>query len=59
MNKDKLGIYIHIPFCHSKCQYCGFLSEPIDDLSMISANVPLVCKELELYGQERFAKIPY
>ena len=59
MNKDKLGIYIHIPFCHSKCQYCGFLSEPIDDLSMISAYVPLVCKELELYGQERFAKIPY
>lgn len=22
----KLGIYVHIPFCVRKCQYCGFLS---------------------------------
>jgi oxygen-independent coproporphyrinogen-3 oxidase len=22
----KLGIYIHIPFCERKCDYCGFLS---------------------------------
>lgn len=24
--KDKLGIYIHIPFCRSKCDYCDFYS---------------------------------
>ena len=24
--KDKLGIYIHIPFCKSKCDYCDFYS---------------------------------
>ncbi len=23
---DKLGIYIHIPFCRSKCDYCAFYS---------------------------------
>ena len=23
---DKLGIYIHIPFCRSKCDYCNFYS---------------------------------
>ena len=22
------GIYIHIPFCNSKCAYCGFYSLP-------------------------------
>ena len=22
----ELGIYIHIPFCRSKCQYCDFYS---------------------------------
>ena len=22
------GIYIHIPFCHSKCYYCDFYSQP-------------------------------
>ena len=25
-NKNPLGIYIHVPFCRSKCQYCDFYS---------------------------------
>ena len=25
-NKKPLGIYVHIPFCRSKCQYCDFYS---------------------------------
>ena len=24
--KTPLGIYIHIPFCKAKCQYCDFYS---------------------------------
>ena len=24
--QDKLGIYVHIPFCRSKCDYCDFYS---------------------------------
>ena len=32
MNKMKeLGIYIHIPFCVQKCNYCDFLSFPAGD----------------------------
>ena len=27
LNKD-LGLYIHIPFCEKKCDYCDFLSAP-------------------------------
>ena len=23
---EKLGLYIHIPFCRSKCDYCDFYS---------------------------------
>lgn len=30
-NKEPLGIYIHIPFCVKKCEYCDFLSMPADD----------------------------
>ena len=26
MEKKILGIYIHIPFCKSKCKYCDFVS---------------------------------
>jgi oxygen-independent coproporphyrinogen-3 oxidase len=34
MNRKKqdfrtFGLYIHIPFCRTKCRYCGFYSEPI------------------------------
>lgn len=31
-NKEKrsLGIYLHIPFCVRKCNYCDFLSAPAD-----------------------------
>ena len=27
-DKKRLGIYIHIPFCISKCAYCDFNSAP-------------------------------
>ncbi len=28
-NKDLAGLYIHIPFCISKCAYCSFVSVPV------------------------------
>ncbi len=30
-NKTPLGIYVHVPFCRSKCQYCDFYSLSIKD----------------------------
>lgn len=30
MNKN-LGLYIHIPFCERKCNYCSFLSFPLGE----------------------------
>ncbi|MCH5252656.1 MAG: oxygen-independent coproporphyrinogen III oxidase [Lachnospiraceae bacterium] len=29
-NKKSLGLYIHIPFCVKKCNYCDFLSFPAE-----------------------------
>lgn len=29
-----LGIYVHIPFCQKKCDYCDFYSLPGDELQM-------------------------
>lgn len=34
MNKLKAEIYIHIPFCVKKCDYCDFLSAPSDENTM-------------------------
>ena len=31
-NKAPLGIYIHIPFCRSKCAYCDFYSLPCGEM---------------------------
>ena len=29
--KRRVGIYIHIPFCRKKCNYCDFLSFPLEE----------------------------
>ncbi|MCL2154772.1 MAG: coproporphyrinogen III oxidase family protein [Leptospirales bacterium] len=33
------GIYIHIPFCRSKCDYCSFYSIPVLDNSIIDSYI--------------------
>lgn len=40
------GIYIHIPFCKSRCVYCGFYSTMLLDLR--HSYVDAICRELEL-----------
>lgn len=47
---DEFGIYVHWPFCLSKCPYCDFNShvrEQIDQKSFLDAYV----RELEYYAQ--------
>lgn len=45
----QIGLYIHIPFCTSKCYYCDFLSFPGDDKQ--EAYVDTLVKELQYYGE--------
>lgn len=52
------GIYIHIPFCKSRCIYCGFYSTTLLDLRKKYINA--VCREMELrknYIREPFSTI--
>lgn len=35
--KKKIGIYIHIPFCIKKCDYCDFLSFPLPEYDAVMA----------------------
>ena len=45
------GIYIHIPFCRSRCIYCGFYSTTALDLRQ--RYVDALCREMELRLEER------
>ena len=45
------GIYIHIPFCRSRCIYCGFYSTTALDLRQ--RYVDALCREMVLRGKWR------
>ncbi len=45
-NKKPAGIYIHIPFCKTRCTYCDFYT--LTNESRIDAFVENLCKEIQL-----------
>ena len=47
MHAKTAGLYIHIPFCLSKCPYCDFYS--VSSLSMLPAFLEVLFQEMELY----------
>ena len=49
MEKKELELYIHIPFCVKKCDYCDFLSFAADEQTQKSY-VAALQKELAFYG---------
>lgn len=52
---DKLGLYIHIPFCIGKCYYCDFYS--ITDKKYIALYINALCKDIEKYQNKAFTSI--
>lgn len=51
--KEKLGLYIHIPFCQKKCHYCDFLTFIGHD-EMIEKYVKYLKKEIEMYKNSNY-----
>ena len=47
MKNKEIGIYVHIPFCKRKCDYCDFISYSNKD-SKIQEYIEAVKKEIEL-----------
>lgn len=44
----KIGIYIHIPFCFSKCFYCNFISFPNIEEKVIDLYMKALIKQIKM-----------
>lgn len=49
-------LYIHIPFCAKKCDYCDFLSGVADPYTQIDY-VNALCREIEFYSHHVFGEV--
>ena len=47
-----LGLYLHIPYCFSKCRYCDFYSHP-GERGVPDAYVDALLRELDRFAPER------
>ncbi len=55
-NTRSLGIYVHIPFCRSKCHYCDFYSISRDEKTQ--ENMDKYVKALDSHIRESGARAP-
>ena len=47
---ETVGLYIHTPFCVSKCPYCDFYSSPLGDEAQLDAYVAGVLSSMERWA---------
>ena len=49
MLTDRLGLYVHIPYCVKKCNYCDFCSLPQGGAGVPDEYVEALCTEILSY----------
>ncbi|MGP1570381.1 MAG: radical SAM family heme chaperone HemW [Eubacteriales bacterium] len=49
---NNLGIYIHLPFCEKRCNYCDFYSQTDIDYETVEGYMKAVHKEISLWAKE-------
>ncbi len=54
-NTEKIGIYIHIPFCAAKCKYCDFNSH-VGNIDEQKKYIAALCREIS-ESEERYKGI--
>ena len=50
-HKKPLGLYIHVPFCRSKCQYCDFYSVTSKEDRLLAGYLRAICAHIRETGQ--------
>lgn len=49
--KRSLGLYLHIPFCRSKCAYCDFCSFADADEALMNEYTEALCLDMQDYSR--------
>ncbi|MGI8408809.1 MAG: radical SAM family heme chaperone HemW, partial [Pyrinomonadaceae bacterium] len=49
------GIYLHIPFCKSRCSYCDFATDVYKSSEAVERYVAALCRELEHFDSQALA----
>lgn len=57
LSPEMAGIYIHIPFCKSRCIYCGFYSTT--SIALRQQYVDALCKEIEMRSDDALIETIY
>lgn len=55
ITSNKMGLYLHVPFCRKKCRYCDFLSFECNDDSLLTEYSSALIREIQL----RYREWPY
>lgn len=51
VSKDKLNVYVGVPFCPSRCAYCSFIAmDAVKHLDKLPAYADALCKEISEIG---------
>lgn len=49
---DEVGVYIHLPFCPTKCTYCSFITTVDKDYKTIGKYTDILIKDIEKTSKE-------
>jgi putative oxygen-independent coproporphyrinogen III oxidase len=53
---SSVGVYVHVPFCTRRCEYCSFNTAPIDDREVVSRYLAALKAEIALLGAAGWAR---
>jgi oxygen-independent coproporphyrinogen-3 oxidase len=53
------GVYLHIPFCKTRCHYCDFATDVYRSNEIVDSYVNALTKEIELFPTKEFVDTIY